>query len=74
MTDFRKTSIDELRPSVSDDRDGCLFTATVHRKPVADLKLANETLDIPQKTSGKRRENVGKDFGCLSRKQPDYHP
>ena len=55
MTDFRKTSIDELRPSVSDDRDGCLFTATVHRKPVADLKLANETLDIPQKTSGKRR-------------------
>ncbi len=27
----------------ADDRDGCLFTATVHRKPVTELKLVNIT-------------------------------
>ncbi len=26
----------------TDDRDGCLFTATVHRKPVDELQLADE--------------------------------
>ncbi len=43
----------------TDDRDGCLFTATVYRKPGSDMKLTNETSDIPHKTSEKRRESIG---------------
>ena len=37
----------------TDDRDGCLFTATVHRKTDAELPSAEP--------SEKRRESVGKD-------------
>ena len=36
-----------------DDRDGCLFTATIWRVPVANLQLVEEV-------SGKDTENVGK--------------
>lgn len=54
-----------------DDREGCLFTATVHRKPVAELELVDDTSESSAKTevpiaSGKRRErarSVGKASG-----------
>jgi len=47
-----------------DDREGCLFTATVHRKPEDELELVN----IAPKSdtmSGKRRESVGKASGKI---------
>jgi ATP-dependent DNA helicase RecG len=51
----------------NDDHDGCLFTATVHRKTVEELDLVNiapeGSLKSSPKTdaaSGKRRESVGK--------------
>ena len=51
----------------TDDRDGCLFTATVTRKPAGELDLAkgspNRSEISSEKTdavSGKRRESVGK--------------
>jgi ATP-dependent DNA helicase RecG len=50
----------------ADDREGCLFTATVHRKPAEELKLVNLSSKSglkPDMTSGKRRENVGKTSG-----------
>lgn len=37
----------------TDDRDGCLFTATVHRKPVEDLTLVISSPKTSGKTSGK---------------------
>jgi ATP-dependent DNA helicase RecG len=37
----------------TDDRDGCLFTATVHRKPVEELALAISSPKPSGKTSGK---------------------
>ena len=43
--------------------DGCLFTATVHRKPAGELDLVNSALKGSPKTdtvSGKRRVSVGK--------------
>lgn len=46
----------------ADDHDGCLFTATVHRKPVGELDLANITPEGSLRTdtvSGMRRESVG---------------
>jgi len=50
-----------------DDHDRCLFIATVHRKPVGELDLAVDSSEKasgkPEKTSGKRRENVGKTSG-----------
>jgi ATP-dependent DNA helicase RecG len=53
----------------TDDHDGCLFTATVHRKPVGELNLAVETSVItsekPKMASGKRRESVGKASGKI---------
>jgi ATP-dependent DNA helicase RecG len=53
----------------SDDRDGCLFTATVHRKPVGELALAGDssvkTSGKTEKASGKRRESVGKASGKI---------
>jgi ATP-dependent DNA helicase RecG len=53
----------------TDDHDGCLFTATVHRKPVGELKLAADssvkTSVKPEETSGKRRESVGKASGKI---------
>ncbi len=58
------------RIDFADDREGCLFTATVHRTPADKLKLAmvlpessvkrREDVD---KASRKRRENVGKMSG-----------
>jgi len=51
-----------------DDHDGCLFTATVHRKPLEELELANITPEGSAKTdaeSGKRRESVGKASGKI---------
>jgi ATP-dependent DNA helicase RecG len=53
----------------ADDRDGCLFTATVHRKPVEELESVNIASKSSPKSdtmSGKRRESVGKDSECLS--------
>jgi ATP-dependent DNA helicase RecG len=52
----------------ADDRDGCLFTATVHRKPAEDLELVNISSESglkPDTTSGKRRESVGKASGMI---------
>ncbi len=46
----------------TDDHDGCLFTATVHRKPVGELDLVNiapEGSLTTDTASGKRRESVG---------------
>ena len=64
----------------TNDHDGCLFSATVHRKPVGDLKLVNIGSDDSPKSSprtetasGKRRENVGKTSGKIleaCRKKP----
>jgi len=51
-----------------DDHDGCLFTDTVHRKPLEELELANITPEGSAKTdaeSGKRRESVGKASGKI---------
>ena len=52
----------------ADDRDGCLFTATVHRKPVDELELVNiAPISSPKSDtmSGKRRESVGKASGKI---------
>jgi ATP-dependent DNA helicase RecG len=60
----------------TDDHDGCLFTATVYRKAVEELELVDIASEVSPKAdtaSGKRRENVGKDPGCLSGKTVDYH-
>ncbi len=51
-----------------DDHEGCLFTATVYRKPLEELELVNVTPEVPVKTdvkSGKRRESVGKASGKI---------
>jgi ATP-dependent DNA helicase RecG len=37
----------------TDDREGCLFTATVHRKPVDKMELVEGTPKVSGKTSGK---------------------
>jgi ATP-dependent DNA helicase RecG len=37
----------------NDDRDGCLFTATVHRKPVEELTLVISLPGTSGETSGK---------------------
>ena len=61
----------------ADDREGCLFTATVHRKPVEKLELVNISSESSPKTdmaSGKRRESVGNDPGYLQEKAFCYHP
>ena len=45
-----KRALDAWRKiDFTDDRDGCLFTATVHRKPVGEITLVAK----PPKTSGK---------------------
>jgi len=52
----------------TDDHDGCLFTATVHRKAVEDLDLVSIATDVSTKddtASGKRRESVGKASGKI---------
>jgi ATP-dependent DNA helicase RecG len=48
-----------------DDRDGCLFTATVHRKPIEEPGLIGSVTSSSanrQKASGKSA-NVGKELG-----------
>jgi ATP-dependent DNA helicase RecG len=56
----------------ADDHDGCLFTATVHRKPLEELELVNiasegapESSPKTDAASGKRRESVGKASGKI---------
>jgi len=53
----------------TDDHDRCLFIATVHRKPAGELDLvvdsSEKTSVKPEKTSGKRRESVGKASGKI---------
>jgi ATP-dependent DNA helicase RecG len=56
----------------TDDHDGCLFTATVYRKPVEELELLGIEPDASLKSSpgtdaasGKRRESVGKTSGKI---------
>ena len=60
----------------TDDHDGCLFTATVHRKALEELELthtASEGLPKNGAGTGKRRESVGKDSRSLSGKSIDNH-
>lgn len=45
----------------SDDHDGSLFTATVRRKPVGELSLADKSSPV----STERRESVGKASGKI---------
>jgi ATP-dependent DNA helicase RecG len=52
----------------ADDHDGCLFTATVHRKAAEELELVNIAPEISPKVdtaSGKRRVSVGKTSGKI---------
>lgn len=42
----------------ADDRDGCLFTATVHRKPAEELKLVNISSGSSPKSSPKTEEQI----------------
>ena len=42
----------------NDDRDGCLFTATVHRPSVGTLNLAPGSLEMSEKTSEKMSEKT----------------
>ena len=51
----------------NDDRDGCLFTATVHRKPAAELALA----ETPEKGSEKSSEKSSEKILSLMRERPD---
>jgi ATP-dependent DNA helicase RecG len=46
------------RIEFTDDRDGCLFTATVHRPSVGTLKLASGSLEMSEKTSEKTSEKI----------------
>ena len=52
----------------TDDHDGCLFTATVHRKLVEELELVDIAPEVSLKvetSSGKRQESVGKASGKI---------
>ena len=52
----------------ADDHDGCLFTATVHRKEMEELNLVNIGPDVSLKAetkTGKRRVSVGKASGKI---------
>jgi ATP-dependent DNA helicase RecG len=42
----------------ADDRDGCLFTARVHRKPAEELKLVNISSKSAPKSSPKTEEQI----------------
>ncbi len=42
----------------ADDREGCLFTATVHRKPVEKLELVSVSSKSSPKSSPKTEEQV----------------
>jgi ATP-dependent DNA helicase RecG len=43
---------------LADDRDVCLFTATVHRKPAEELKLVNISSGSSPKSSPKTEEQI----------------
>lgn len=69
----------EIWPDISftDDHDGCLFTATVHLKPVAELLLADGSADGSAKmlvklgkASENRQEGVGENRRLRRRKLP----
>ena len=52
----------------TDDHDGCLFTATVHRKLVEELEVVDIAPEVSLKvetSSGKRQESVGKASGKI---------
>lgn len=42
----------------TDDHDGCLFTATVHRKPAGELALAADSPATRRKSVGKASEKI----------------
>lgn len=42
----------------TDDRDGCLFTATVHRKPINELELVNIVPKSSSKSSPKTEQQI----------------
>jgi len=46
------------RIDFTDDRDGCLFTATVYRTPVGKLKLATGSPETSEKMSEKTSEKI----------------
>ncbi|WP_287372840.1 RNA-binding domain-containing protein [Prosthecochloris sp.] len=50
----------EVWPDIdfADDQEGCLFTATIHRKPVQELELAGDTQETPVKTPVKTPEMI----------------
>jgi ATP-dependent DNA helicase RecG len=56
---------DWSRIDFTDDHEGCLFTATVHRTPVEKLELAGAPSKALKQTQRKRRENVGKTSGKI---------
>lgn len=47
----------------TNDEDGCLFTATIHRKPVHELDLAEVSPTPTKKTSGETVDSSGKTSG-----------
>jgi ATP-dependent DNA helicase RecG len=46
------------RIDFADDRDGCLFTATVHRKPVGELILDKSSPKSSPKGSSKTEDQI----------------
>ena len=50
----------EVWPDIdfADDHEGCLFTATIHRKPVQELELAGDMQKTPVKTPVKTPEMI----------------
>lgn len=42
----------------TDDQDGCLFTATVHRKPAGELAIAADSPAMRRKNVGKTSEKI----------------
>jgi hypothetical protein len=77
--EVRNTAVMGPWPQIdfTDDRDGCLFTATVHRKPAEELKLLDISSEcglLPDMMPGKSRESVGNDPECLPGKTFSDHP
>jgi ATP-dependent DNA helicase RecG len=56
-----------------DDREGCLFTVTIHRKMMEGLVEFGDVPKVTQETSGKRRESAGKNIAGNSAKQLNYY-
>jgi hypothetical protein len=73
---WRHSTISALKTDKSDKIMGVRLFPPVYRKAVEELELldiASEVSSKAEMASGKRRENVGKDPGCLSGKTVDYH-